>query len=110
MVNITGHGWRKLMRAKEDFTYIIDSIPTPHSIFQFIQEQSGNDDKEMYGNFNMGAGLAIFLPRKDLEKTQNISSKNKFKSLDAGYIENGKKQVIIKPKNIVFGSDSLDLR
>jgi len=36
MVNITGHGWRKLMRAKRDFSYIIEKVPEPQPVFKFI--------------------------------------------------------------------------
>ena len=40
MVNITGHGWRKLMRADRDFTYTIDSVPAPQPEFSYIQSVS----------------------------------------------------------------------
>ena len=30
MANITGHGWRKLMRAPASFTYRFSDVPTPH--------------------------------------------------------------------------------
>jgi len=110
MVNITGHGWRKLMRANRDFAYVINRIFTPQPIFKFIQEQSGNDDREMYGNFNMGAGFAIILKKEDVSKAMQLASKNDFISLRAGHIEEGEKQVVIGPKNIVFSSKSLDLR
>ena len=110
MVNITGHGWRKLMRANKDFSYVINKIPEPQPVFKFIQEQSGNDDQEMYGNFNMGAGFAIFIPQKDTELAQEIATKHKMSSLFAGRVEEGKKQVVIGPKNIVFGKDTLKLR
>ena len=111
MVNITGHGWRKIMRASRDFSYAIDQIPEPQPVFKFIQEQSGNDDQEMYGNFNMGAGFTIFIPQKDVKLTQEIAkSKHQLNSLFAGYVEEGKKQVIIKPKNIVFSADTLGVR
>lgn len=103
MVNVTGHGWKKLMRANRDFTYAIDKIPDPQPVFQFIQEQSGNDDREMYGNFNMGAGFAIFVPQTHVDNVQKIGRQHSFNILDAGVVEEGPKQVIIKPKNnLVF--------
>lgn len=110
MVNITGHGWRKLMRASKDFTYLISQIPPILLIFDFIQEHSGNNDKEMYGNFNMGAGFAIFLPAEQTEKAQDIITKQGFKSWNAGVVQTGPRQVIIKPRNITFGGETLDLR
>ncbi len=111
MVNITGHGWRKLMRATKDLSYVIDKVPKPHVLFDFIQEHSGNDDQEMYGIFNMGAGFAIFLPEKDVPRARKIAKeKHQFTTINAGRVEKGKRQVIIKPKDVVFKGESLLLR
>ncbi len=110
MVNITGHGWRKLMRGQKIFSYIIDSIPTPQPLFDCIQKYSGNDDTEMYGNFNMGAGFALFVPQKQVEKTQVIAKKLRFKTWKAGVIENGPKQVVIRSRNIIFSENTLSVR
>jgi len=108
--NITGHGLRKIMRARQNFTYVIEKIFDPQEIFLFIQKQANLSDYEMYHTYNMGMDYAIFLPKKDVKKAQKIIEKNKFKSIDAGYVEKGKRQVIIKPKNLIFKSESLDLR
>lgn len=110
MVNITGHGWRKLMRANRDFTYVIEKIPKPQPVFAFIQHHSGNDDMEMYGNFNMGAGFAVYMSQKDVKKAQHIASKYRLQTWHAGYIESGQKQVIIKPRKITFSAQSLAVR
>ncbi len=110
MVNITGHGWRKLMRANREFTYTINQLPTPQPIFDFIQKHSGNSDEEMYGNFNMGTGFAIYLPIDQVEKAQEIARSHNLKSWNAGTVEEGKKQVIIKPKNITFSAETLGVR
>ncbi len=108
--NITGHGLRKIMRARQKYTYVIERIFDPQEIFLFIQKHANLDDYEMYQTFNMGMDYAIFLPEKHIKKAQEIVKKNKFKSIDAGYVEKGERQIIIKPKNIVFKSDTLDLR
>lgn len=110
MVNITGHGWRKLMRADKNLSYVISQIPEVPPIFDFIKEHSGNSDEEMYGNFNMGAGYAIYLPKDQLEKAQSIASNLNLKSIYAGEVCQGEKQVVIKPKNITFEDKTLDLR
>lgn len=115
MVNITGHGWRKIMRATQEFSYIIEWIPQPQPIFYFLQEQSGNNDKEMYGNFNMGAGFAVFLPREQAERAIRIAGLCGFGATAAGRVEEGPRQVVIKPTempwlNIAFGGESLGVR
>jgi len=108
--NITGHGWRKIMRAKQKFSYVIKQILPPQPVFQFIQEQSQSSDYEMYGNFNMGIGFAIFLPSDQAQSAQKIAKNNGFNSVIAGTVETGPKQVIIEPKNIKFESDTLQVR
>lgn len=112
-VNITGHGWRKIMRATKPFIYNIENVPTPQPIFNFIKQHSQADDKEMYGNFNMGAGFAFFVPPKDAERVLSIAKNNNFNALIAGNITkstNGNKKVIIKPKDIIFEGSSLGVR
>lgn len=110
LANITGHGLRKLMRGRFNFTYVVNKIFDPHEIFLFIQKHAGLSDYEIYATYNMGQDFAIFIPRKDVKKTLNIIKKNKFKGIDAGYLEKGEKQVIINQKNIIYKGDLLDLR
>lgn len=111
MVNITGHGWRKLMRANKNLSYVIDQIPKPHEVFKFIQKHSGISDKEMYGNFNMGAGFAIFMPSSFTQKAIEIGLKNHgLNCLVAGQVENGPKKVVILPKKLIYDSATLEIR
>ena len=108
--NVTGHGLRKIMRARQSFTYVIEKLFDSQEVFLFIQKHANLDDYEMYQTYNMGQDYAIFLPEKYVKKAQDIIKKNKFKSIDAGYVEKGARQVILAPKNIVFKGKTLDLR
>lgn len=110
MANITGHGWRKIMRANKDFKYLIEEIPPVPEVFKFIQNFSKNSDEEMYGNFNMGAGFAIFLPKKYDTVAQKIAKELSFKSWIVGTVKDGPKEVFIKPKNIRFSAETLEVR
>lgn len=110
MTNITGHGWRKLMRATGSFHYILELIPPIAPIFEFIQEKAMLGHEEMYGTFNMGAGFAIFVPKKDSQKAQNIIRKYGFEVWDGGYVAKGEKQISILPLGITFLEASLKLR
>lgn len=110
MVNITGHGWRKLMRAKKPFTYRIDYIPTISEIFQIIQKHADLSNQEMYATFNMGVGFAIMTDKKYVEQIQKISKKHKIRCWIGGKIENGPKQVMIQPKNIIYHEKDLKIR
>lgn len=107
---ITGHGIRKVMRANQNFTYTLEKIFEPHEIFGFIQKQAGLSLKEMYETYNMGMDYAIFIPEKDIKKAQRIVEKNKFESIDAGWIESGERKVIIKPLHITLEGESLKLK
>ncbi len=108
--NITGHGWRKLMRATEDFSYVINEVPIVPEIFRFIGEQADNDLTEMYGNYNMGAGYAVYLPAEQAADAKMVAEQCGFKAWIAGTVTTGPKQVIIKPLDITFAGDSLEVR
>ncbi|MEK7185985.1 MAG: AIR synthase related protein [Patescibacteria group bacterium] len=108
--NITGHGLRKIMRSNKNFTYFIDKIFDPPELFKFVQDNLNLSDYEMYQTFNMGMDYALFVDPQDARKTLEIIKKEGFSGIDAGYIQKGKRQVVIKPKNIVYKGDTLDLR
>ncbi len=108
--NITGHGMRKIMRAKGNFTYMLEKIFPAQEVFRFIQQQANLSEEEIYRTYNMGQDYAIFLSTKDMKKALAIVKKNKFLGLDAGYIEVGERQVIIAPKKLVYKGETLDLR
>lgn len=110
LANITGHGLRKIMRGKPNFSYVLEKIFEPQEVFRFIKEKANLSDYDMYETYNMGQDFAIFVPEKEVEKTLKIINKNGFKGINAGYVTKGKKQVMIKPKNIIFKGDRLDLR
>lgn len=110
ITNITGHGLRKIMRARQSFTYVIEKLFDPQQVFIFIQQKAELDDYEMYQTFNMGQDYAIFLPTEDVDKTIEIIKRNGFEGLNAGLVMTGERQVIIKPKNITFKGETLNLR
>jgi phosphoribosylformylglycinamidine cyclo-ligase len=110
MANITGHGWRKIMRYTKPFTYRIHTIPPVPEVLKFICEKGPIDEKEAYGNLNMGAGYAVFVPKKDIAKVIAVSKRHRIKAYHAGTVETGKKQVIIEHANIVFTGETLNVR
>jgi len=109
-VNITGHGWRKLMRATQPFTYVIERLPRKLPIFEFIQQHGPVDDAEAYGNLNMGAGFALYVPGPDVLLVLDIAKQLGYHAFYAGDIERGEKKVVIKPKDLEFTADTLAVR
>jgi len=110
-VNVTGHGWRKLMRASDPFAYVVERVPTPQPVFDFIQSIGGVDDAEAYGNFNMGAGFAIYVPESDVPAVLDIAKAFPFTALHAGHVErSATKRVFIAPKVLEYSADTLGVR
>lgn len=110
LVNITGHGWRKLMRADRNVAYMIESVPKPSPVFDFIAEHADLTDQEMYATFNMGAGLAIYVPQRDASRVIAIAKRQRLHAWCAGYVAEGSRQIVIKSKRIVFSSETLKIR
>ncbi len=110
MVNITGHGWRKLMRARHAFTYRMHTVPRAQEEFELIQQTRNLSDQTMYEIFNMGAGFAFMVPQKDVEIVLKQAETSGFQAWNAGIVEDGPKRVIIEPKDIIYSAESLNIR
>ncbi|HEY1089980.1 MAG TPA: AIR synthase-related protein, partial [Burkholderiaceae bacterium] len=108
--NITGHGWRKLLRHPGRFTYRIHTVPPVTPVLKFMQQHAQQDDREAYSTLNMGAGFAIFVPAADAERTVAIAKACGIEAWLAGSLEAGEKQLLIEPLNICFSDDDLQLR
>ncbi len=108
--NITGHGWRKLLRHTSSLTYRISAIPAVPPVLKFIQEQAKQDDHEAYGTLNMGGGFALFVAADDAQRVVELSKAAGVDAIVAGRVEAGPKQVVIEPINVTYGADDLALR
>jgi phosphoribosylformylglycinamidine cyclo-ligase len=108
--HITGHGWRKIMRAKGNFSYIVNYVPTPQPIFRKIQQKARMDDQQMYGDYNMGLGFVLFIPEKSTEKVLQVASQLKYRAFEAGLVKSGSKKVTINPLQIEYLGKDLIIR
>ncbi|GAA0757798.1 AIR synthase related protein [Ideonella azotifigens] len=109
--NITGHGWRKLLRHPSSLSYRIHSVPAVPPVLKFIQQHAKQDDREAYSTLNMGAGFALFVKAGDAERTVEIAKAQGVDAIVAGVVEaSASKQVLIEPINVRFGDDDLQLR
>lgn len=111
-INITGHGWRKLMRAAQPFVYIIEELPPVPPVLGFMQEHGPVDDEEAYGNLNMGAGFALIVPPRDVDRVVSLAGTCGLEALPAGHVEErgDEKRVVIQPKGITFEGATLAVR
>ena len=108
--NVTGHGWRKLMRHAAPFTYRIRSLPEVPPVLRFICNEAQLDDREAYATFNMGAGFALFVAAEDGERAAAAARKAGVDAWLAGSVEAGPKRVVIEPIGVEYSSDELSLR
>ncbi len=111
-VNITGHGWRKLMRAAEPFIYIVEDIGIPHPIFDFILKHGPMSEEEAYGNLNMGAGFAVYVRPNQVNEVIQIARRLGIKAWLGGRIakDGDIKEIHILPKKITFAEETLAVR
>jgi phosphoribosylformylglycinamidine cyclo-ligase len=108
--NITGHGWRKLMRHPGTFTYRMHELPPVPAVLRFVQQQAAISDREAYGNLNMGAGFALFVSAGDADRTVQVARSVGVEACVAGRVEAGAKQIVIEPLALTFGGDDLHVR
>jgi len=109
-VNVTGHGWRKLMRHPADLTYVIRRVPPVPPVLQFLQAQGGMSARDAYGTFNMGAGFALFVTRTDVAATIAAAERAGLAAWHAGDVEAGAKSLVIEPIGLEYAASDLHLR
>jgi phosphoribosylformylglycinamidine cyclo-ligase len=108
--NITGHGWRKVMRHPEAFTYRFNFVPPVPPVLDYLCNAAGMGPAESYGTFNMGAGFAFFVDAAQAATTVEIAERAGVTAWIAGQVEEGPKQVVIDPINVTFREADMTLR
>ncbi len=108
--NITGHGWRKLMRHPAEFSYRMTQLVPVPAVLRFIQQQAALSDQQAYGTFNMGAGFALFVAAKQTQQVVAIARQQGVAAWAAGVVEPGPRQVLIEPLALQYGAQDLQLR
>jgi phosphoribosylformylglycinamidine cyclo-ligase len=109
-VNVTGHGWRKLMRHPADFTYRIRELPEVPAVLSFLQREAGLDARTAYATFNMGAGFALFVPPEDAEGAVAVARKAGLAAWVAGTVEAGPRRLIVEPLDVQYDGSELGVR
>ncbi|MFZ2649725.1 MAG: AIR synthase-related protein [Burkholderiaceae bacterium] len=108
--NITGHGWRKLLRHPTALGYRIHTVPPVPEVLQFIQHHAGHDAREAYSTFNMGAGFALFVATEVAQRAVAVAQAQGVSAWIAGEVTGGAKRLIVEPLGIEFDGDVLQLR
>ncbi len=108
--NITGHGWRKLLRHPKKLSYRIHTVPPVPPVLRFVQQQAALADEQAYGTLNMGAGFALYVHADDADRTVAVSRDCGIDAWVAGRVEAGDKQLLIEPLGVRFSGEDLQLR
>lgn len=108
--NITGHGWRKLLRHPAALTYRIHTLPPVPPVLRFIQQHAQHDAEQAYGTLNMGAGFALYVAATDAERTAEVARAQGVAAWVAGTVEAGPRRLLVEPLGLDWGADALQLR
>jgi phosphoribosylformylglycinamidine cyclo-ligase len=108
--HVTGHGWRKLMRASSAFSYIVERVPEVPPVLRMLQTLAKMDDNEAYGAFNMGLGYVFFVAPSDVDRALAVAKQAGNELMTLGHIEQGPKRVCIQPIGVTFDDASLQIR
>ena len=108
--NITGHGWRKLMRHPAAFRYRMHSLPPVPPVLRFTVQQARLDEREAYGTLNMGAGFALFVEPQQAKRCVEIAAALGVRAWIAGAVEAGARSVLIEPLGLTYAADELHVR
>lgn len=96
--HITGGGlYENVPRAlPEDVdAYIYEEKIPKKEIFSLIQKWGEIEKKEMYGTFNMGAGMLAFVEKEDVQSIKAMFKKANFEIYEVGEVREGSSKVIL---------------
>jgi phosphoribosylformylglycinamidine cyclo-ligase len=110
LVHVTGHGWRKLMRARRDFSYRVHTLPPVPPPLEFMVDQAGLSPEDAYGTFNMGAGFAAYVPAGQADRVVEAAAACGLDAWPAGFVEDGPRRVVIEPLGLTYEGESLAVR
>ena len=87
MANITGGGFRNIVRLK-DMKYVFDDPAEPQNVFKKLKELGNLSYSQMYETFNMGTGFMVVIDQDS--KTDFVSTlKTRVQIKEIGHVENG---------------------
>jgi len=102
LAHITGGAFSKLSRICKRAGILLNEMPEPPRIFQTIAEESGAGVREMYRTFNMGVGMCVVVPERDVHRAVAIAKKSGIPAKRIG--------VVTKAKGIILEKDGERVR
>ncbi|MHB1086619.1 MAG: AIR synthase-related protein [Minisyncoccota bacterium] len=97
----TGSGVAKIAFDSRPATYRIHSWPSVPPLFTFMRS-IGVSLEDCLRTFNWGVGYYLFVPAPEVERTLRIGHESGYELLEIGIVEEGARQVIFEPENIIL--------
>src|SRR3989344_4280507 len=97
----TGSGVAKIAFDSRPATYRIKSWGAVPPLMQFMQS-IGVSLVDCLKSFNWGMGYYVFVPKSEVERVLAIGRKEGYELSEVGAVEEGERQVIFEPENIVL--------
>lgn len=107
--HITGHGWRKVMRARRELTYRIVALPEVPEVLAFLAKAADLAPAEAYATLNMGAGFACYVAAGAGSRVVEIAAGLGHRALVVGSVEAGERAVVLEPLGVRFADADLAL-
>jgi phosphoribosylformylglycinamidine cyclo-ligase len=108
--HITGHGLRKLMRARATLTYHVAALLPVPEVLGFLAKAANMTPKESYGTLNMGCGYALIVGRGMADAVVELAASLGFYAMVSGVVEPGPRRVVLEELGIAYERDELDVR
>jgi len=113
-INITGYGWRKIMRAEQMFQYVIHQIPKVPEVFDVIEHGTETAHKDMYLDYNMGVGFALIVPYDSVDAVLTAAEQLGYDAMLGGEVrdvEPGEgKSVVIEQLSFIIDGGQMKIR
>jgi phosphoribosylformylglycinamidine cyclo-ligase len=107
--HFTGHGLLKLMRPRRELTYRVKWLPEVPEVLSFLAGQAGMSPAAAYTTFNMGCGFAVYCAAGSGADVVRLAGEVGLSAGVAGVVEEGPRQVILEPVDVVYESGQMDL-
>jgi phosphoribosylformylglycinamidine cyclo-ligase len=107
--HITGHGLRKVMRARREFTYRLHSLLPVPEVLEFLTGRAGLEPQEAGAIFNLGNGFAVFCGTGSGPEVIQAAEARGLTAILAGSVEPGARRLIVEPLGVTYESDELQL-
>jgi phosphoribosylformylglycinamidine cyclo-ligase len=107
--HITGHGLLKLMRPRRELTYRVRWLPEVPEVLSFLAEHADMTAAAAYTTFNMGCGYAVYCAAREGDEVVRLATGLGLSAAVAGVVEEGPRQVVLEPVDVVYESGEMDL-